>query len=83
MTLVQTSLEAFEKGEFDGSFENYRQAIKGFLARNYFYSYTSYDISRELGISILNVRPRLTELEKDGIIRKDERRGREFSWRIK
>jgi predicted transcriptional regulator len=83
MSLVQTSLEAFERGNLSGSFQNYKEEILSFLARNSFSDFTSYEISRALGINILNVRPRLTDLQREGLIQKNVRRRHEFTWRVR
>lgn len=83
MSLVQTSLEAYDRGVSSGKFDSYREEILSFLSRNSFYSFTSYEIAIRLGINILNVRPRLTDLQREGLIEKADRRANEFTWRVK
>jgi len=80
--IQQTSLDMFVYLQDSLLILSYSKLVFGFLKSVGFFGVTGYEISKATGINILNVRPRLTELKKAGLIAPVGRRDNQIVWGV-
>ena len=81
MVVQQTSLDVYLTLKRSNITLSLRIRVLDYL-RNNVGGFTGYEISKATHLSILNVRPRLTELKSLGLIRIVGRKDNQMLWRI-